>query len=100
MTTAMTLTFAELEATPSLLLDLFRKSKDVRYIVESDDEQVTIYPQRRYSEEAVQIVREARAEYLALKASGDYSREQAKADFAKAWEDVQAQIAKYYAEND
>lgn len=92
----MTLSLAEIEAQPALLLDLFRKAKDVRFIVDPvDSEHVTVYPQRKYSEEAIQIVREARAEYLARKAQG-YTREEARANFAAAWQEVE----KYLVEKD
>lgn len=89
MTIATTLSIAEIEAHPSLLLDLFRKAKGIRFIVDPvDNEHVTVYPQRKYSEEAIQIVQEARAEYLARKATG-YTRDEAKANFAKVWQEIE-----------
>lgn len=99
MTTALTLSLTDIEAQPGLLLDLFRKAKDIRFIIDPvDSEHVTVYRERKYSEEAIQIVREARAEYLALKASGQYSREQAVEDFTSAWNAIQQKVAEHHAE--
>lgn len=93
MTTATVLSRAEIEAQPSLLFDLLLKLRDVRIRIEPSDDQISIYPQRRYPDEVYEILRESEELYQKRKAEG-YTREQAFENIRKFQREVSALMAK------
>ena len=69
----------ELKAHPEVVMDLLSGNEDVSVILHKRGETVRLGAMKTYSQEAIRIAAEARAEYAEMKRQG-YSREDALAD--------------------
>lgn len=69
----------DLKAHPEVIMDLLSGDEDVSVVLHKRGETVRLGAMKTYSEEAVRIAAEARAEYAAMKRQG-YSRRDALAD--------------------
>lgn len=85
----MTLSLAEIQEKPSLVVDLLLNLKDVRLTIKSASDEVLVFPQRRYSDEVLEILRKSKELSLQRQVEG-YTREQ-------AFEDIRAVQHEYAA---
>jgi hypothetical protein len=77
----------DLKAHPEIITDLLSKADEVSILLRKSGDTVRFAATRAYSDEAVQLLAEARQEHAEKKRRG-YSREEAVADFEKFQEEL------------